>query len=91
MFASLAVANAHDGALRQLDLEVVVFPCDRSRQCDLGCVAKRVVSRLAARQDLLGFDRAPWLGRDAAQPQPRPRIVSPSRSRTTAADASANS
>ena len=63
--------RAHDGALRQFDLEVVVLSRAGSGQRDLGCVAKRVVTRLAACQAPLGLGRAPWPGRDPAQPQPR--------------------
>ena len=53
---------------------ILKWLCSRatgSGQCDFGCVAKCVVTRLAACQDPLGLDRAPWPGRDPAQPQPR--------------------
>src|SRR5438034_8846675 len=56
--------GAHDDAFRQFDLEVVVLSRDGSGQRDLGCVAKRIVTRLAAGQEVLGLGRAPWLGRD---------------------------
>ena len=67
-FASLAEANAR--TMVRFASSILKWLCSRatgSGQRDLGCVAKRVVTRLAAGQAPLGLDRAPWLGRDPAQ------------------------
>src|SRR5437899_2038553 len=66
--ASRGGKGAHYGAFRQLDLEAVVLSPDGSVQRELGGVAKRGVTRLAAGQGPLGLDRAPWPGGDPAQP-----------------------
>jgi hypothetical protein len=47
-----------------------VLSRDGSGQRDLGGGAKRLVTRLAAGQEVFGLDRAPWPGRDPAQAQP---------------------